>query len=201
MAHLTAADLVESGALPPRTLEACVECIRDCRTVMVTGVAGSGKTTLLRALAGLLPDDETRLVFDSARALGLQGPQYEHVDVRGVDLMQSPGDTVAAALDCAPRVLVIDDLCPPEAGLLLRALGSGCHAGSLLALGAESVEAALRRLAAWSALDGLSRQEACFGVAAGIDLGVGLFRETWGHRVAEVAFVEAAQQGWTLRPA
>ncbi len=201
MANLTAADLVECGALPPRALEACVECIRDGRTILVTGTTGSGKTTLLRALAGLLPADEARLVFDSARALGLQGPRYEHVDLRGADRRQSPRDTAEAALDRAPRVLVIDDLCPPEAGVLLRALGSGCHAGSLLALGAESVEAALRRLATWSALDGLSRQEAGFGIAAGIQLGVGLVREPRGHRMAEVAFVEPAHEGWTLRPA
>ncbi len=201
MAHLTATDLVESGALPPRALEACVECLRDGRTILVTGTTGSGKTTLLRALAGLLPGDETRLVFDSARALGLQGPRHEHVDLRAADRRQPPRDTAEAALDRAPRVLVIDDLCPPEAGVLLGALGSGCHAGSLLALGAESVEAALRRLAAWSALDGLSRQEACFGIAAGIQLGVGLARDPSGHRVAEVAFVEPSQEGWTLRPA
>lgn len=165
-----------------------MDCIRDCRTILVTGITGSGKTTLLRALAGLLPAGETRLVLDG-RDLGLQGPQYEHAAVR------------AANPYGPPRVLVVDNVRPSEAGLILRALGSGCHAGSLVGLGAESVEEALNCLAAWGLTDGLCWEEARFGVAAGIELGVGLARDARGPRVAEAAFVEAAAAGWTLRPA
>ena len=202
MPNYTARELVESGALTPRAFQECAECIRDARTVLVTGITGSGKTTLLRALAGLVPTDESMLVLDDGGDLGLEGPSREHIVVQGSDLAHSPRETVAVALDGAPRVLVIDNVCPAEAGEVLRALGSGCHAGSLLGIGAESVDAALRSLATWSLLDGFSWEEACSGVAEAIQLAVRVAQTDSGiHRVSEVAHIEAAEGGWRLRPA
>ena len=203
MANYTVGDLIESGALTPRALQSCAESIRDARTVLVTGITGSGKTTLLRALAGLVPPGESMLVLDDCGDLGLQGPQRRHVAVRGPGPARSPRETAARALDGAPRVLVIDNVCPPEAGTVLRALGSGRHAGSLLGVGAESVDGALRSLAAWwSQGDGLAWADACRGVAEAIRLGVGVARTAPGiHRVAEVAHVKAAKGGWALHAA
>ena len=202
MPNYTARELVESGALTPRAFQESVECIRDARTVLVTGITGSGKTTLLRALAGLVPTNESMLVLDDGGDLNLEGPSRAHIVVRGSDLTHSPRETVAVALDGAPRTLVIDNVCPAEAGEVLRALGSGCHAGSLHGIGAESVDAALRSLATWSLLDGFSWEEACSGVAEAIQLAVSVARTAPGiHRVSEVAHIEAAEDGWTLRPA
>ena len=64
--------LVEMGSLQPRVLEACSECIRARRNILVTGVRDAGKTTLLQALAGLIPADEPVLVLDG---WGRAGPR------------------------------------------------------------------------------------------------------------------------------
>ena len=199
MANYTARDLVESGALTPRAFQACAESIRDARTILVTGITGSGKTTLLRALAGLVPPGERMLVIDDCGDLGLEGPHRRHVAVRG-PAFRSARESVAEALALAPRVLVIDSVCRPEAGEVLRALGSGRHNGSLLGVGAESVDAALRSLAAWSLLDGLAWADAGRRIAEAIQLGVGLARSAPGiHRVTEVARIKAAEGGWALQ--
>ena len=202
MANYTARDLIESGALTPRALQACAESIRDARTVLVTGITGSGKTTLLRALAGLVPPGEEMLVLDDGGDLGLQGPHRRHIAVPGPGPVRSARETVAEALTLAPRVLAIDNVCPPEAGEVLRALSSGRHAGSLLGVGAESVDAALRSLATWSLLDGIAWPDACRRIAEAIQLGVGLARTAPGiHRVTELAHIKAAEGGWAIREA
>lgn len=202
MANYTATDLVEMGSLPPSALEACAKCAVERRNVLVTGIAGSGKTTLLRALAGLLPKVEPVLVLDDGEGLDLAGPSRERVSLSRGDTADSPRQAVARSIRAGPRRLVIGNVCPPEAGEILRALVSGRHDGSLLATSAGSAEKALRQLATWSLGDGFSWDQACRGISAGIHLVVGVAREPDGfHRVAEVAHVAPAGDGWKLRPA
>ena len=66
--------------------------------------------------------------------------------------------------------------CPPEAGEILRALGSGRQHGSLLTMGATSAETALWQLATWSMVDGFSWENASRGIASGIRLVVRVTR-------------------------
>ncbi|MYA78927.1 MAG: hypothetical protein F4X39_00150 [Acidobacteriia bacterium] len=113
MTNYTARDLVESGTLPPRTLEACLECIRKQQNILVTGEVGSGKTTLLQALAGLLPDDDPVLVLEDGNELSLDGPHRERVFVPRGDLDNPTRKVVASALRDSPRRLVVGNLCPP----------------------------------------------------------------------------------------
>ena len=148
MPHYTARELVESGALTPRAFQECVQCLRDRRTVLVTGITGSGKTTLLRALAGLVPTDERMLVLDEGGDLSLEGAQRRHIAVRRADPAQSPRETVARALEVAPRVLVIDNICPPEAGAVLRALAAAAMPG---VCSGWAPSRSMRRSPAWRA--------------------------------------------------
>ena len=127
-------------------LEACGPCLSQRGNVLVTGITGAGKTTLLQALAHLLPSNEPVLVLDDCEELDLDGPLREFVPLRRGDSAESPRE--------APRRLVFANVCPPEAGDVLRALGDGRHHGSLLGIGATSAETALRQLATWSLADG-----------------------------------------------
>ena len=202
MAKYTARDLVEMGSLPPRALEAFAECVRERRSVLVTGVTGAGKTTLLQALASLLPADETVLVLDAVRELDLDGPHRKRVPLSRIDPANPPGEAVARAVRGTPSRLVVGNICLPETGEILRAVSSGRHHGSLLATGAPSAEKALRQLAAWSLVDGFSWEGASREIVAGIHLVMTVARGPGGFRsVTEVARVEAAQGGWALRPA
>lgn len=202
MANYTARDLVEMGSLPPTALEACAGCVLERRNILVTGIAGAGKTTLLRALAGLLPTQDPVLVLDDGEELDLVGPHRERISLRRGDASDPPRQAVARALRGGPRRLVIGNVCPPESGEILRALASGRHDGSLLAVGASSAEAALRQLATWSLVDGFCWEQARRALAVGIHLVVGVAREPAGfRRAAEVAHVLAVEDGWKLRQA
>ena len=202
MAHLTAADLVESGALPPRALEACVECLRDRGNLLVTGVAGAGKTVLMHALAELLPADERLLALDAADELRLERPQWERIALRRDDPAESPRQAAARALQAAPCRLVVGNLCPPETGEILQAMLCRWQAGSLIAVGAGSADEALRRLSAWAVLDGFTMESASRTLAELIDLAVCVRRDPDGSRRIEAARVApTAAGGWSCCPA
>ncbi len=200
MANLTTSDLVSSGALPPPVLEACVDCIRARNNVLITGITGAGKTTLLHALTGLLAPDEPLLALDSADELRFQNPHWDRVRNRGTQ----PAcwrQCVARALSVAPRRLVAGNLCPPETGEILRALRGRWQAGSLLAVGAGSADAALQRLAAWAALDGFALESAPRTLADLIEIAVCVHRDPDGsRRITATRVVPAAAAGWALRP-
>ena len=201
MANYTARDLVEIGTLPPKALEACTKCGRMQRNVLVTGITGAGKTTMIRALASLLPFDKPLLVLDDCGDLHLEGPRHERILLRRGDPAHPPKEVIARALRSVPGRLVIGNVCPPEAGEVLRALGSGRHHGSLLAMGAVSAENALRQLATWSLVDGFSWQTACAEIVVAIHLVICVAYQADGARyVAEIAYVEAKEGGWALRP-
>ena len=111
-----------------------------------------------------------------------------------------PRTSVARALRKVPGRLVVGNICAAEAAEILRALGSG-RQGSLLAMGATSAEMALRRLAAWSLLDGFFWEAACREIDASIHLVLLVARGPGGCRGAvEAARVEEAGGSWALRP-
>ena len=199
--NCTARDLVETGTLSPRALEACIECSRKRRNILITGTAGAGKTVLIKALAGLLPADEPLILFDDCVELQADGPYQKRVPLHRGDTSKPPSAVIARALHSNPTRLVIGNVCPPEAGEVLRALGSGRHDGSFLAMSAESTEMALRQLATWSMVDGFSWETACAEIANAIHLVVLISHlANRSRHVEEVAYVETADNGWTLRP-
>ena len=201
MVNYTARDLVEIGTLSPRALEACIECSRERRNILVTGRTGAGKTTLLLALTGLLPTDEPALILDDIGDLHLDSPHRERILLHRCDPADSPKEMIARVLRSAKGRLIVGNVCPPEAGEILRALSSRRHDGSLLAISATSAKAALRQLATWSLLDGFTWEDACRAVVEGICLVMTVTRQTvFVRSVTEIAYVESSGRSWTLRP-
>ena len=201
MANYTARDLVEMGTLPPRAIEACAECLRKRRNILVTGITGSGKTTIILALAGLLPADESLLLLDDCGDLNLDGPSRHRILLRPDDHAESFSKVFARSLRSAQGRLVIGNVCPPEAGEVLRTLSSDRYQGSLFATCASSAHTALRQLATWSLMDGFSWKTAGDGIAAAIHLVLHVERQADGSRcITDVAYVETAEDGWALRP-
>ena len=189
------------GTLPPRALEAFAECIRERRNVLISGRTGSGKTTLLQALAGLLPANEHMLIIEDYDELDLGGPHRERIFLQKGRRSARECEVIEQALRTARGRLIVGNVCPPETREILRALTSRRHDGSLLAIGATSAEAALRQLATWSLVDGFSWEAACHAVGEGISLVMHITRRSITMRcVTEIAYVDASNGGWTLRP-
>ena len=199
--NYTARDLVETGTLSPRVLEACIECSRERRNILVTGTTGAGKTVLIKALAGLLPADEPLILLDDCDELQADGPCQERIPLQRGNTSKPPSTVIARTLHSNPTRLVIGNVCPPDAGEVLRALGSGRHDGSLLAMSAESPETALRQLAIWSLVDGFSWETACDAITKTIHMIVLITHlANRSRHVEEVVYVETAENGWTLQP-
>ena len=129
MATNVSRDLLGMGAWPPGVLEACGPCLSQRRNVLVTGITGAGMTTLLQAMARRLPSNEPVLVLDDCEELDLDGPLREFLPLWRGGPAQSPREAMARALRVSPRRLVFANVCPPEAGEVLRALGDGRHHG------------------------------------------------------------------------
>ena len=191
---------VQMGSLQPRVLEACSECIRARRNILVTGVRDAGKTTLLQALAGLIPADEPVLVLDGWDELDLGGARLERIVLRGIDSPGSRRQAIERALREVPGRLVVSNVLPLEEAEILRAMGRA-RQGSLLAIAATSAEMALRQLAAWNLVDGFPWVAACREIAARIHLVVLVGSGCGGlGRAVEVVRVEQVRDGWKLRP-
>ena len=202
MANFTARELAEMGTLPPRALEAFAECTRERRNILISGIAGAGKTVLLQALLGIVPPDENMLIFEDHDELRLDSPHHKRILLQSGCRLVRESEIIAQALRSYSGRLVIGNLCPPEAGEVLRALGSGRHDGSLLAMSSESPEAALRSLASWRLIDGFHWEAASSEVAKGIHLVMHIAHQGVGCRsITEVAYVESSNSGWLLRPA
>jgi pilus assembly protein CpaF len=142
-------ELVAWGTLTEALRETLAECVRERRSLLVSGGTGSGKTTLLNALSTYIAPGERVVTIEDAAELRLRQPHVVRLESRPASV-EGRGevtirDLLRNALRMRPDRIVIGEVRGPEALDLLTALNTG-HDGALSTVHANSPEDALRRI-------------------------------------------------------
>lgn len=169
---LTAAWLVDTGALPREVLKTLSSALLNDRNVLVCGGTGSGKTTLLNALLQLFPATARILVVEDTIELKVEHLNTVRLEARNLALSEiSHRDLVKHALRHRPDHIVLGEVRGPEAADVLQALNTG-HGGSMTTIHANTARDALMRLAscAMQAMGDLPWHIVCQQVASAFDL-------------------------------
>ncbi len=204
---LSAADLVGSGSLPRRVLQAVRDTLLGDGNVLIAGGTGSGKTTLLNACVGLLPQCDRIVVIEDTVEIRLTHGNSLRLEGRafgpGSKARVSIRDLVRHTLRHRPDHIVLGEVRGPEAADVIQALVTG-HGGSLSTIHASTCEGALDRLAtcALQAGDALPWDVVCRSVAAAFQLVVRQARVDGVRAVREAVAVlgyEPRTGGWRTR--
>ncbi len=147
--RLTAADLLQGGALDVAMLEFLRVCVEQRRNILVSGGTGSGKTTLLNVLSSLIPagervvtiEDSAELAFDHPNLVSLE-TRPRNIEGRGEITIR---DLVRNSLRMRPDRIVIGECRGGETLDMLQAMNTG-HDGSLSTVHANSPRELLSRL-------------------------------------------------------
>ena len=147
--RLTAADLLQGGALDGAMLEFLKVCVEQRRNILVSGGTGSGKTTLLNVLSSLIPpgervvtiEDSAELAFDHPNLVSLE-TRPRNIEGRGEITIR---DLVRNSLRMRPDRIVIGECRGGETLDMLQAMNTG-HDGSLSTVHANSPRELLSRL-------------------------------------------------------
>src|SRR5215470_3836566 len=104
--RLTAADLVELGAMTDAMAQFLETCVKARRNLVVSGGTGSGKTTLLNVLSGYIPPGERIVTIEDAAELQLSQEHWVQLESRPPNLearARSPSGTWCGTRSaCAP---------------------------------------------------------------------------------------------------
>jgi len=156
---LTAADLVELGAMTDAMAQFLETCVKARRNVVVSGGTGSGKTTLLNVLSGYIPPGERIVTIEDAAELQLSQEHWVQLEARPPNLEGKGAvtirDLVRNSLRMRPDRIVVGECRGGEALDMLQAMNTG-HEGSLTTLHANSPRDALARLETMVLLSGLT---------------------------------------------
>jgi pilus assembly protein CpaF len=146
---VTAARLVETGALTPEACDWLARSVRDGRNLLIAGGTGSGKTSLLGALAAFIPEAQRIVVIEDCSELRLLQPHVVYLETRPPDPRGQGEVTVRALLRATLRLrpdrIVLGEIRAGEALDLVQAMTSG-HGGGLGTVHATRPADALRRL-------------------------------------------------------
>jgi pilus assembly protein CpaF len=170
------------------TLQACV---RDRRTLVISGRTGTGKSTLLDALLRRVPSDERVVTIEELPELQAAGEHRVSLIARGPNVEGKGAVTldrlVRAALRMRPDRIVVGEVRGPEALIALEAMSTG-HEGSMLTVHAGSSEAVPERLLtlALGGNSGASEASLRRQIADALDVAVHLDRVGGSRRVTSI---------------
>jgi pilus assembly protein CpaF len=202
---LSAARLVELGALPADAAELLAALVACQKNVIVSGGTGTGKTSLLNALSSFIPAGDRIVVIEDARELQLQ---HEHVvrlearpaDPRGLGAI-SIRDLFRASLRMRPDRVVIGEIRGAEALDLIQAMTSG-HGGCMSTLHASYPTDALNRLETLALMAKVELPLSALRsqIASGVDVIVQLLRLKDGARkISHITEVSSVDEHGNLR--
>ncbi len=202
--HLSLADLVRLGALPPSWAPLLQRLVRARTAMLVTGGTGTGKTTVLGSLLGTVPSSERIVVVEDSTELRVDHPHVVRLQSRAPNVEGAGGvgltELVRQALRMRPDRLVVGEVRGAEVRELLAALNTG-HEGGCGTVHANAVAEVPARLEALGALAGLGR-EAVHAQARGALQAVVHLRRVDGHRrVVELGAVDPGADGLVVLPA
>lgn len=146
---LTHEDLIGWGAITLQAYEFLALCVREKRSIAVSGGTGSGKTTLLNILSWAIPDSERIVTIEDAAELRLNKLDLVTLESRKPNV-EGKGevtirDLVRNALRMRPDRIVVGECRGPEALDMLQAMNTG-HEGSLTTIHANTPKDMLLRL-------------------------------------------------------
>ncbi len=141
-------DLVGRGMLTEDQARHLADCVRDHRSIAISGPTGSGKTTLLNALLSQIGPEERVVIIEETAELR---PSCDHwvsllsrdanVEGRGEVTLE---ELVRAALRMRPDRIVVGEIRGAEAHAALSAMSVG-HEGSMVTVHARSTSEVVDR--------------------------------------------------------
>jgi pilus assembly protein CpaF len=178
-------DLVRLGACERGVMDALLACVRDRRSILVSGGTSSGKTTTLNALAFAIGDHERIVTIEDAAELRLPQRNVVALETRGPSVEGTGAIDVRtllrAALRMRPDRIVVGEVRGGEALDMLQAMNTG-HRGSLTTAHANGPYEALLRLETMALM-------------AGVELPLAAIREQIRRAIDVIVHQERAPDG------
>lgn len=151
-------DLIGLGTANEAIMAFLALCVRERRSLVVSGGTGSGKTTLLNVLSNLIGEEERLITIEDAAELKLA---HEHLVALEARPPNAEGrgavtirDLVRNALRMRPDRIIVGECRGGEALDMLQAMNTG-HEGSLTTVHANTPRDALSRLEVMSLMSGV----------------------------------------------
>jgi pilus assembly protein CpaF len=142
--------LIRQGFISEEAARFLSNCVRNKKTIFLSGGTGSGKTTFLNCLSSFIPKDERVVTIEDSAELNLQG-----IDnlVRMEARLPGPdgsgevniGMMIRASLRMRPDRIIVGEVRGSESADMMNALNTG-HPGSMCTGHANSCFEMLERL-------------------------------------------------------
>ncbi|MBI4897946.1 MAG: CpaF family protein [Actinobacteria bacterium] len=196
--------LVANGTMSERMLGLLAACVRQRRSLLVSGGTGSGKTTTLNALSSFIPAGERIVTIEDAAELRLRQGHVVRLEARPANVEGRGEVTIRAlvrtALRMRPDRIVVGEVRGGEALDMLSALNTG-HDGGLTTVHANSPAGALGRIETLALMAGVEIPYVAVRrmTGAALDLVVHQSRVEGGsRRIVSVAEVIENGDGYEL---
>ena len=142
--------LIRQGFISEEAARFLSNCVRNKKTIFLSGGTGSGKTTFLNCLSSFIPKDERVVTIEDSAELNLQGiDNLVRMEARlpgpdgsgGVNI----GMMIRASLRMRPDRIIVGEVRGSESADMMNALNTG-HPGSMCTGHANSCFEMLERL-------------------------------------------------------
>ena len=179
--------LIRQGFISEEAARFLSSCVRNKKTIFLSGGTGSGKTTFLNCLSSFIPKDERVVTIEDSAELNLQG-----IDnlVRMEARLPGPdgsgevniGMMIRASLRMRPDRIIVGEVRGSESADMMNALNTG-HPGSMCTGHANSCFEMLERLTGMvMAGSNLPYDAIVTQLSMGIDLIIHISRSREGRR-------------------